>query len=134
MPRMDNYPDDIRRYDHDPRSPFYNGPDERDYEDRANAMTEDWLETFPELAKQAKRLDLTLAVEIEGDADEDGPCETVYYRCNGCNIEEDENDVAAQLGRLDVESATLADEIEKIVPNPELARIRRHQAWLARKS
>jgi hypothetical protein len=24
---MDNYPDDIRMYDHDPRSPFYSGPD-----------------------------------------------------------------------------------------------------------
>lgn len=23
---MDNYPDDIRQYDHDPRSPFYNPP------------------------------------------------------------------------------------------------------------
>lgn len=24
---MDNYPDDIRMYDHDPRSPFYKEPD-----------------------------------------------------------------------------------------------------------
>lgn len=23
MPRYDNYPDDIRNYDHDPRSPFH---------------------------------------------------------------------------------------------------------------
>lgn len=25
---MSNYPDDIRNYDHDPRSPFYDGPDD----------------------------------------------------------------------------------------------------------
>lgn len=28
MPRSDNYPDDIRSYDHDPRSPFYVEPPE----------------------------------------------------------------------------------------------------------
>jgi hypothetical protein len=26
MPRFDNYPDDIRQYDNDPRSPFYVQP------------------------------------------------------------------------------------------------------------
>lgn len=26
MARYDNYPDDIRQYDHDPRSPFYEEP------------------------------------------------------------------------------------------------------------
>ena len=28
MPRNDNYPDDIRCYDDDPRSPFYTDPEE----------------------------------------------------------------------------------------------------------
>lgn len=43
---MSNYPDDIRLYDHDPRSPFY---EERDYCDtrhkRADHCTCDHLES-----------------------------------------------------------------------------------------
>lgn len=36
MPRHDNYPDDIRQYDHDPRSPFYKDPPETElYPDEA---------------------------------------------------------------------------------------------------
>ena len=27
MPRTDNYPDNIRQFDNDPRSPFFNDPD-----------------------------------------------------------------------------------------------------------
>lgn len=33
MPRYENYPDDIRNYDHDPRSPFYVEPEEEDEDD-----------------------------------------------------------------------------------------------------
>lgn len=33
MGRHDNYPDDIRQYDHDPRSPFYEEPDEGEDDD-----------------------------------------------------------------------------------------------------
>jgi hypothetical protein len=47
MPRTDNYPDDIRMYDDDPRSPFYEEPDEEeleeeepDYESIAEARAE----------------------------------------------------------------------------------------------
>ena len=32
-----NYPDDIRDYDHDPRSPFYEGPQD---EEEADALKE----------------------------------------------------------------------------------------------
>lgn len=35
-----NYPDDIRDYDDDPRSPFYDGPDFYDEEDE-NETTDD---------------------------------------------------------------------------------------------
>lgn len=40
MPRTDNYPDDIRQYDHDPRSPFYVevAEDIEDDEERAEAI------------------------------------------------------------------------------------------------
>ena len=38
----DNYPDDIRQYDHDPRSPFYNDPTESpEYEDMFNRLLDD---------------------------------------------------------------------------------------------
>ncbi len=30
MSRCDNYPDNIRDFDHDPRSPFFNEPDQCD--------------------------------------------------------------------------------------------------------
>jgi len=33
MPRNDNYPDDMRQYDHDPRSPEYVGDDDEANED-----------------------------------------------------------------------------------------------------
>ena len=49
--RDDNYPDDIRQYDSDPRSPFYEEPDEdeaerrQEYEEaKAEAQAEDRLE------------------------------------------------------------------------------------------
>lgn len=36
-----NYPDDIRNYDDDPRSPFYDGPDFYDEEENENETTDD---------------------------------------------------------------------------------------------
>lgn len=53
MPRHDNYPDDMRRYDHDPRSPEYLGPENDDVaidddeeeemdEEEAQAVADDW--------------------------------------------------------------------------------------------
>lgn len=71
---MSNYPDDIRCYDHDPRSPFYENP--------AEEAEEDALDSLPaELHKQAERLAYSLSVEIEVEADEDGPqmCSTFYF-------------------------------------------------------
>lgn len=101
MARYDNYPDDIRCYDHDPRSPFYDNPQER--------AEEEALESLPgELHKQAERLGYTLSVEVEVEADEDGPymCSTFYF---GEYIfeEGDAKDLAVELGRLDRERPDL---------------------------
>jgi len=71
---MSNYPDDIRRFDRDPRSPFYDNP--------AEGAEEDALDSLPaELHEQAERLAYPLSVEIEVEADEDGPhmCSTFYF-------------------------------------------------------
>ena len=40
MARYDNYPDDIRSYDHDHRSPFYEGKEDY-YEARAQEIYDD---------------------------------------------------------------------------------------------
>lgn len=45
MPRDDNYPDDIRQYDNDPRSPFYEDPDEW-MEEKADELADDWYREF----------------------------------------------------------------------------------------
>ena len=48
MSRHDNYPDDIRQYDNDPRSPFYDDPDEwmvAESDDLAEKWEKELLET-----------------------------------------------------------------------------------------
>jgi hypothetical protein len=42
MSRNDNYPDDIRQYDNDPRSPFYVDPDDEWLEDAQNNLCAAW--------------------------------------------------------------------------------------------
>ena len=43
--RTDNYPDDIRQYDHDPRSPFYEEPySDEQYEEYAEKTLQERLE------------------------------------------------------------------------------------------
>ena len=67
----DNYPDDIRRYDDDPRSPFYEDPDEW-MEEPAIELSDAWdaeLKSTQEVAD----LDLTLAEimnKIDTDSDD----------------------------------------------------------------
>ncbi len=41
--RIDNYPDDIRQYDNDPRSPFFDEGPELDQEEVANNLADEWL-------------------------------------------------------------------------------------------
>jgi len=51
---FDNYPDDIRQYDDDPRSPFYVDPNEWQIEE-ADKLAALWLkeyETFGDLTRQ----------------------------------------------------------------------------------
>lgn len=38
---MSNYPDDIRMYDKDPRSPFYDGPEEEDFCERCDELLDE---------------------------------------------------------------------------------------------
>jgi len=58
MSRNDNFPDDIRMYDDDPRSPFYTGDDWMD--EHIEKLADDWDD---ELAKTGvvEELDITLA-------------------------------------------------------------------------
>ena len=54
--RHDNYPDDIRQYDNDPRSPFYSGGDADDFDvwehpeflERMNDLNGYFMEAFTE--------------------------------------------------------------------------------------
>lgn len=127
---MSNYPDDIRCFDHDPRSPFFSGDDEPDTE----GMTNEWLEANPELAEQVKRLELCAEVTVEADADEDGLCSHTSYKVNGCDVEGDEQAVAEQLARIDLDRDDAHELIEAIVPDANMARLRRRNARLAAKN
>jgi len=61
--RNDNYPEDIRQYDNDPRSPFYSGPDQND--------RDDWEHQQAENLVAAWKLELTVMGRIdETDRDE----------------------------------------------------------------
>lgn len=102
-----NYPDDIRCYDHDPRSPFYDDSRER--------AEEQALENVPAaLHTQCERLGLEMTAEVEVEADEDGPYTCVTYYLNGsCIDESDFATVAAALARLDREHPDLAEMVEE---------------------
>ena len=50
MPRLDNYPDDIRQYDDDPRSPFYVDPMEAIYDAR-DALVDEWQKEYARTGK-----------------------------------------------------------------------------------
>jgi hypothetical protein len=71
MPRQDNYPDDIRQYDNDPRSPFYKDPDQWIYKE-AEVLTNAWLKQLDD-NNYIEELDWTrIDVDIErGDQDLD---------------------------------------------------------------
>jgi hypothetical protein len=59
MARHDNYPDDIRSYDNDPRSPFYAGEleiDPADMDDKAIEELTDDPEQIPEYIFDSKEL------------------------------------------------------------------------------
>lgn len=94
---MNNYPCDIRSYDHDPRSPFYDSSRE-DAEERALETAAD---DCPALFVQCERLGMELEVSIEADADEDGRRSVTVFRLAGQTV--DETDFA----ELAVDLATL---------------------------
>lgn len=48
--RTDNFPDDIRSYDNDPRSPFYEDPDAW-MEEAAVELAEKWLAEYNQTSK-----------------------------------------------------------------------------------
>lgn len=113
MARNDNYPDDIRRYDHDPRSPFYDDSRERAVE----SALEDAAKECPTLFAQCERLGLAVTAEIEVDCDEDGPCSWSSYQVAGYGVDkEDFADVAASLAKLDREHPELADQVGDVMP------------------
>ena len=102
-----NYPDDIRCYDHDPRSPFY--------DDRRERAEEEALEDLPAaLRKQVARLGLSLEASVEEEADEDGPYHHIAYALNGQGFDENDAEVlATALGRLDSEHPELEELVEE---------------------
>jgi len=86
MPRNDNYPDDIRSYDHDPRSPFYAG---QGLEDAVEDASGEYHEDHAEMLRHLARLSIPHEVRAESDADEEGYNVTVTflletYGANGC--------------------------------------------------
>ena len=64
MSRHDNYPDDIRKYDDDPRSPFYVDPDA-------------WMDAAIEVLANQWRNELMTTKRID-DLDED--CHDIHIR------------------------------------------------------
>ena len=81
MPRLDNYPDGIRQYDDDPRSPFYVDPNEW-----MNSKADELATTYwTEYLKTARVDDLDLNTEeLELIALGDGPSdfyEIIWGKC-----------------------------------------------------
>jgi hypothetical protein len=46
MPRHENYPDDVRQYDNDPRSPFYDNSREDALYDARDALAAAWRDEY----------------------------------------------------------------------------------------
>lgn len=76
MPRFDNYPDDIRRYDHDPRSPFYSNP----LEDAIEDAEDEYRADHAELLGHLERLSIPHNVWVDCDPDECGPNVEVRFQ------------------------------------------------------
>jgi hypothetical protein len=77
----DNYPDDIRNYDNDPRSPFYKDPDAW-MADKATEMAENWHDELGHTGK-IEYEDWTLAdlviLMTEDGLNADDPTEAIHY-------------------------------------------------------
>ena len=65
----DNYPDNIRRYDHDPRSPFYRDP----VGDAVRDAEDEYEADHAEMLGALKRLGVAHEVRSDCDPDENGP-------------------------------------------------------------
>lgn len=81
VPRYDNYPDDIRRYDHDPRSPFYSNP----LEDAVRDSEDEYRADHAELLGHLERLSIPHEVWVDCDPDEDGPNVSITFMLHGVN-------------------------------------------------
>ena len=115
MARYDNYPDDIRCYDHDPRSPFY----DNSAEDAAESALEDAAKDCPEFFAQCERLGLELTAELEADYDGDGSYSaSVTVNLDGFRgvCPEDMADIVPSLARIDREHPDFADLVENALP------------------
>lgn len=107
--RYDNYPEDIRSYDHDPRSPFYDDSRERAEESAMGDVPKS-------LHEQCERLGLALEVNMEADADEDGPYMHTTYTVGDTRVcEEDFTVVAANLATVDREHPDFEDLVAEAV-------------------
>ena len=62
-----NYPDDIRMYDHDPRSPFYDGPDEAEIEAEIEDARDTLTDETASLRAHLTRLGIDHAVCADAD-------------------------------------------------------------------
>jgi len=111
--RFDNYPDDIRRYDSDPRSPFYEGPEDH-LEEKAEQCLVDSAEDYPAFFVQCERLGLTVECEAEF---EDNSCDSYSYRISFAEVAnfsahpEDLDHYAAEFAALDREHPELHENI-----------------------
>jgi len=115
MGRFDNYPDDIRCYDHDPRSPFYEDPQEK-IDEIAEERLDLAFKQFPAFFAQAERLGLTVGFEAEHDPhgwgeDEISVTVTLEGHQWGGQIE-DLAHYAEAFAPLDREHPELKDQIE----------------------
>jgi len=81
MARNDNYPDDIRQYDNDPRSPFYDSREDDEVRDKADAVGDLWLAELNEFNEISElgldRADLLVLVEESNHVSIEG----LIYEC-----------------------------------------------------
>lgn len=107
MTGYSNYPDDIRNYDGDPRSPFYDSSREDAIEEAEAALHSE----CPDLIKHCTRLGIEVEVKMSSDSDGESAWEEISYTLShwewpaaaGFDPEVDGDAIAEALARIDAE-------------------------------
>lgn len=95
--RTDNYPDDIRQYDGDPRSPFYDSSGDDALDEAKDGFESEHFDLLANL----KRLDIDHGVEVKTFQDPDRRHIDVKLYAEGYDCEDCEEDLDKAFDKLE---------------------------------